>query len=57
MIKIEKINLHGNLLPRFCDACAAYKLYQLNLKKEQIILIPAKYNHKCIREINLSPSR
>ena len=31
--------------------------FMTNLKKEQTILMPAKYNHKCMKEINLMPYR
>ena len=34
-----------------------YKLKQFNFKKEQTILIPVKYNHTCMQEINLMPSK
>ena len=33
--------------------CTNYN--NLILKKEQTILLPAKYNHKCEKEINLLP--
>ena len=58
MIKKEKFKLVWQSPPLLvCDACTMYKLLQLNFKKEQTILIPAKHNHKCSKEINLSSPR
>ena len=34
-----------------------HNLLQLNFKEEQTILIPAKYNHKCTKEIKILPFR
>ena len=57
MIKKEKFKLVWQPLPLYFDACIMNKLQQLNFKKEQMNLIPEKYNRKYRKEINLLPSR
>ena len=53
----KKIKKHTSVPPPFGDTYNMYKLQQFNFKKEQMILIPAKYNPKCTKEINLLFSR
>ena len=57
MIKKEKLKLVWKSPPSFPIhvPCANYN--NLNLNKEQAILIPANYNHTCKEEIDLWLSR
>ena len=50
----KKRNYYGNL-PRFCDVSTMYKLLQIQLKKKKqlMILMPAKHDHTCRKEIYL----
>ena len=57
MIKKEKFKLVWQSLPPFPMHVSCTNNSNFNFKKEQTILIIAKYNHKWMKEINLLASR